>query len=333
MRTRKSRREGKFTRWTRIPCFIVVGLIWSSTRPVTWAEDVRLRASGIEAVVVDNGAWEEHSARYNGLAFLSVGQGFENIFKPRYGGFDLENYIDRVRQQSPHTPQDHNMLFEPRNIPMKLSRVSADTVELHELPGPQWGVETWARFRVRSPRYIDVQFWCIPRQRLAQGKFLGLFWANYVNAPEDGGYYFLGQKTPDSPVEWIRAYSMGRNDKATFLPDQSPVKIDFDPGYGGWMWNHPSDVHYKYPFFYGIVKGQTFILMLDHKENIRFSHSPTGGGGTPAWDFQFIIPDYQVGKKYGFRARVVVKKFISREDVIQEYERWSKQKVSIASAN
>ena len=70
-----------------------------------------------------------------------------------------------------------------------------------------------------------------------------------------------------------------------------------------------------------------FLLMFDRKENIRFTHSPTGGGGTPAWDFQLIIPNYRVGERYGFRARIVVKKFISREDVIREYERWSGEKV------
>jgi hypothetical protein len=80
-----------------------------------------------------------------------------------------------------------------------------------------------------------------------------------------------------------------------------------------------------------VVKGQVFLLMFDRQDDIRFSHSPIGGGGTPAWDFQFIIPNYQVGRKYGFRARIVVKKFTrqesARKDAIQEYERWSKRKV------
>jgi hypothetical protein len=36
------------------------------------------------------------------------------------------------------------------------------------------------------------------------------------------------------------------------------------------------------------------------------------------WDIEFIIPDYQVGRKYSFRARIDFKGFISGEDAIQE---------------
>lgn len=298
------------------------------------ADNIRLKASGIEAVVVDNGAWGEHSARYNGLAFLSVGHGYENIFKPLYGGFDLENYFDCERQQPSNTPQDQNMLFEPRNIPMELRRISSDTVELHEKPGPHWGIEIWERFRIRAPHYIDIQFLCIPRARLASGKFLGLFFANYVNSPVDGAYYFLGRKNRGGKLEWIRAYSSVHNDKSTFLPDRSPVKIAFKPGYGKWLWSNFSKSRYVYPFFYGAVKGQMLLLMFDRQDDIRFAHSPTGGGGTPAWDFQLIIPNYQVGRKYGFRARIVVKTFVSQEDAretaIHEYERWSRRKVTFS---
>jgi hypothetical protein len=71
------------------------------------------------------------------------------------------------------------------------------------------------------------------------------------------------------------------------------------------------------------------MLMFDHQKNIRFAHSPTGGGGTPAWDFEFIIPN-RPGKKYGFHAQVLVKRFVSREDVVREYERWSRRTISNA---
>lgn len=269
------------------------------------------------------------------MAFLSAGPGHENIFKPLYGGFDLENYFDQEREQPPNTIQDQNMLFEPRNIPMTLRRISSDTVELHEKPGPQRGIETWTRFQVLAPRYIDIQFHCIPRVRLASGKFLGLFFANYVNSPEDGAYYFLGRKNVGGKVEWIRGYSPGHNYKATFISDRSPAEIAFNPGYGRWMWSNPSDTRDVYPFFYGVVQGQMYLLMIDRQDNIRFSHTPTGGG-TPPWDIQFIIPNYRVGRKYGFRARIVVEKFVSREDArkdaIQKHERWSKRKVFLLAS-
>jgi len=59
---------------------------------------------------------------------------------------------------------------------------------------------------------------------------------------------------------------------------------------------------------------------------IRFSQSPTGGGPqNPAWDFQFIIPDFKVGKKYSFNTRLVYKVWKGEEDIMEEYKKWSKK--------
>lgn len=46
--------------------------------------------------------------------------------------------------------------------------------------------------------------------------------------------------------------------------------------------------------------------MFDRADGIRMSHSPSGGGNNaeyqttnPAWDFQFIVLNYDVMKPYG----------------------------------
>jgi hypothetical protein len=77
------------------------------------------------------------------------------------------------------------------------------------------------------------------------------------------------------------------------------------------------------------------IMMFDSEPGaIRFSLSPSSGGpvkpGTnPAWDWQFIVHDYEVGGHYGYKARLVYKKWVSREDVVAEYEKWSGRKVTL----
>ena len=35
----------------------------------------------------------------------------------------------------------------------------------------------------------------------------------------------------------------------------------------------------------------------------------------PAWDFQFLLPTYDVRKEYGFRARVAYRERCSRDEV------------------
>jgi len=42
----------------------------------------------------------------------------------------------------------------------------------------------------------------------------------------------------------------------------------------------------------------------------------------PAWDWQFIISNYEVAQEYGYRARVIYRERCSREEVLEEYKNW-----------
>ena len=104
------------------------------------------------------------------------------------------------------------------------------------------------------------------------------------------------------------------------------------------LYNNFSPLRFHLPFYYGLFRSKTlgqrseeqvYLIMFDRTENIRFSHSPSGGGRSldgedtnPAWDFQYIIPSYTLNAEYSFKARVVYKKFAGRGDVIAEYEKW-----------
>ena len=65
--------------------------------------------------------------------------------------------------------------------------------------------------------------------------------------------------------------------------------------------------------------------MFRSDRGIRFSQSPTGGGElNPAWDFQFIVPDFEVGREYSFQVRLLYKEFAGADDVLEEYKLWKK---------
>ena len=72
----------------------------------------------------------------------------------------------------------------------------------------------------------------------------------------------------------------------------------------------------------------TFILMFDRAysadDEIRFSlfKFKVPRRPRPAWDFQYVIHKVLEEHSYGFKGRLVWKKFISPEDCQEEYRRW-----------
>ena len=63
-------------------------------------------------------------------------------------------------------------------------------------------------------------------------------------------------------------------------------------------------------------------------DEIRFSlfkFKVKGEQRRPAWDFQYIIHKVEEGKQYGYQGRLVWKKFVSYDDCLKEYEKWSEQ--------
>ena len=45
---------------------------------------------------------------------------------------------------------------------------------------------------------------------------------------------------------------------------------------------------------------------------------------SPAWDWQYVIRDPEVGKRYSYRAPLVVKPFKGTEQIWKEYRAWGR---------
>jgi hypothetical protein len=59
-----------------------------------------------------------------------------------------------------------------------------------------------------------------------------------------------------------------------------------------------------------------YAQMFRPGDGVRLSQSPSGGGrGNPAWDFQYIIPDYEIGRRYQFVMRAMYMPYESRGQV------------------
>ena len=226
------------------------------------------------------------------------------------------------------------MLFEPRANPMSIKRISDRTAELHQGPTNLHKLESWTRFTVTEPHYIEMEFTCIPRAETFDRGYIGLFWASYINTKVDKGYYFIGRKTLEDQKQWVEINSPAHNIESSVRYELDERDPSFVEQYPPRLFNNYLDYRYSYPFYYGRRGKMAWLLMFEQAGPVRFSHSPTSGapvgpGTEPAWDFHYLFYDYKVGEKYGFKARLAYKPFVSREDIIEEYEKWSGQKVEM----
>jgi len=280
----------------------------------------RIGGDGFSCVVGDNQPWgEAHRAGYNGV-FLVEGEGLgASPFVPQYAGLNLEHYFDL----GPRSPDDA-VFFEPRRAPMTFASVDALTAELRQAATPHYGVESVTRFEVTAPGRLDMTFSCTPRKAGLEGGVLGVFWASYINAPEDKSVYFpaAGSKL-DAPV-WVQYATQAHGRDSTVLSERDTRVFAFQGGEGT-LFNNLSPLRYGVPFFYGRHGDSVLIFVFEPDALIRFSHSPSGGGKTPAgdgfnpaWDFQYLMDDYEVGRGYGFRMRLVCKPWKGRADVLAE---------------
>lgn len=277
---------------------------------------ITIENGNLKVVFVDNEAFGSvHRAGYNGIAELYHRANDSTVFVPQYAGFNLEHVFggDSLAQ-----------LFEPRLHPMKLFRKSKYEIVLYQEATPLSGVESLTTFTVNGSDYIDVHFECIlHNDQFFKHGYAGLFWASYINKPQDKKIYFLGTAEGQRDVAWISTYSEKHGTKSTHRSLTDENNLFFAENFNATLASHNSDYRYAAPYFYGRFGNMALAFLFDSEEIIRFSQSPTGGGqDSPAWDFQYIIPSPKYGKKYSFRARMVYKPFINELEIKSEYEKW-----------
>lgn len=286
------------------------------------SHQLTLKAGDLTAVIGDNSAAGEHRAGYNGVWSLTHAAGSRSLFVPSIAGLNLEHIVTGEHLE------DAKTFFEPRHAPMTLATLSETEAELHQPPTPTFQVESWTRFQLQAPHYLDMSFRCQPHQALFPRGYLSLFWASYMNAPLDKSMYFLGGLDGQKEM-WTQLCTAWHNDQSTVRHRADDYEMTFPEGGRPTLFKSISKFRFDQPFFYGNVDGLTWILMFDRAEGIRFTHSPSGGGANaedrttnPAWDFQFLIQDAQPGKEYGFKVRTVLRPACSRAEILAEFQTW-----------
>jgi len=286
-----------------------------------------LKAGDLTAVVGDNSADGEHRAGYNGVWSLRHSAGTRSVFVPAVAGLNLEHIVS-----GEHLDGDGRLFFEPRNAPMAFTRLGDSEAELHQPPTPTFHVESWTRFSLVAPHYLDMGFRCVAHEPVFPHGYLALFWASYINAPADKSMYFRGGLDGQRD-QWTQFCTQWHNDQSTVRHRDDNFEMTFAPGSRDTLFKSLSRLRFDQPFFYGNFDDLTWLVMFDRAEGIRFTHSPSGGGANaalqttnPAWDFQFLVERPKVKREYGFRVRTALRPRCSREEVLAEFAKWKASK-------
>lgn len=277
-----------------------------------------LRWGDVEVVIVNNEPVDDnvlsgHRGGYSGVASLKHTRRSKNLFVPLYAGLNFEHIHDG-------TTQPRDILFEPRRAPMDIRRIDEHTVELYQAQTPHWQLESWLRYKLLDDGVIEMTLDCVPHKRTFKNSYIGLFFASYIHQPESLDIHFLGHRTDSTEPKprWIRGITPAHGKYSTHLATDDKREFTHDPDFPLTLIFNFSNYRYSEPWYYGISGNMALVLMFRRGDEVRFSQSPSGGGkGNPAWDFQWFVPKYEVGRRYRFVMRAMYLPFESAEQIVK----------------
>jgi len=324
-----------FIQHTAVTCRLVIlivilsaGKLFSQT---AIKDTAQLASNDLRVVIANNESYGNmHKAGYSGVSELYLkNEDGKMFFVPLYAGLNFEHIFSGDSKT-----YEWNM-YECRQAPMKLVRLSSRKVELRQARTKNWPLKSSVSYELKN-NSIDFVFSATPLQDAwKKHRYIGIFFASYINAPPEKGINFIAKTSAaGSKPQWVYHLPETHGLNANHKPAGSKWNPVIDsPGFPISLVTGLSDLEYVYPFYYGLSGANVFIIMFDppgKNGQTNFAQSPDGGGDdNPAWDFIYFRKNYKVGKKFSFRVRVVLKKFVGRDDVIKTYETWSGKKVRI----
>ncbi|MFQ5808042.1 MAG: hypothetical protein ACE5JM_00360 [Armatimonadota bacterium] len=271
--------------------------------PVDELQRVTITAGDL---ICDIGNQADHGAGktgYIGLHGLAHSAEPENLFVPRYAG-----------------------IITSRNRASVMRISDAEALLAHFRDGEPW---QYIRYRVSAPYYLDLEI-----STASAGGAMHINSASYMNGPTDRHIYFL-----DPDGRWQKHFDPEHGNAASVYPAGTPLPVlqrvpnarykhgtnSFADSVSQWRYDP------KYAFYYGRFRDMVYMQMFPPRCGVIFYMSPTGGGRqadgrpNPAWDWRGpLVPSALAEGWATLRMRVVYKKYVSDDDCLDEYIKWTR---------
>lgn len=295
-------------------------------------ETLRIARGDLEVLLRDNAGSPDVLSGIDSLVNAREAPGFD-AFDPEARGASAGINFEHII--SGHKNRANS--FAPRRGRYDLHRLpdGASAVLVRYREDCPWDVSSTLRYTVTAPHYVDIDFRATPRSKDLFGPrgHAIFFFASYMNDVEEVPIRFRGAKGPGEEESWIAADAPpGHPDwkgGGTYRhADAAPLEYDADHDFklNSWSYDWP---RYTQPFFYGrAARDMVYMILFDRahsdEDEIRFSlfKFKLPEKQRPAWDFQYVVRGMKEDREYGFRARLVWKRWVSEEDCLAEYSRW-----------
>lgn len=260
---------------------------------------------------------------------------------PDFNAFDAEDLGAAAGLNFEHIVCGHRdpaNSFTPRygRQPLYRRPDGRSVVLVREPEDSAWALASTLQYTVQAPHYLDVTFRCRAHDARLFGarRYAILFFASYMNDVADPALHLRGVEKPGADESWISAGAPeGHRDwnRGGTYRHADAADLGYDANHNfrlnSWSYDYP---RFTQPFYYGrAAREMVYQVMFDRgytpRDQVRFSlfKFKLPNRPRPAWDFQYVIHEVEQDREYGFRARVVWKRFVSPEDCHEEYRRWA----------
>jgi hypothetical protein len=288
-----------------------------------------LRTAELSIVVGDNevgiGEHAGHRPGYNGVWCLTSVHAPENCFVPSLSGLNLEHLMDDL-----FMTEAGGEIFEPRQHPMTLQRLSDTSVRLLQQASPLTGVASVTTFTVREPHAVDMTFEATltepPRAGRAFGFFLGQLYqrAGVTGAAVSRCRWHLVLSEPGWPRGWQRQYGVPRLGRPHLGRSRAALQRP-QPGALLQQATLPTtvDVRTTRRRLHAISAdvrpaGAAAVVHVSLRRRSQSRKAPA----QPGWDFQYILEQAPAGTRCSLRTRVVYKPFVDRDEIEHLHAQW-----------